>query len=165
MLNLVWQELQVRRAQDIMKTRWGPSPWFGPMMVQGQWPGERDKETVLKKEWRIQLLWELWVWLQMRRPWGPHQNQISWHTWRESTLMDWSICDVSRWRGTGSIGQTPGSQARGPTGRRLAGATEVGLNCHLSAPGALTPLAPISASVSWGLLFPSQDPSQGGQAP
>lgn len=74
----------------------------------------------------------------------PSSESKPWHRWRESRLMDWSLCDMSRRSRTGSIGQTSGSQAGSPIGRRLAGITEVGLDCHLSVPGALTRLASIS---------------------
>lgn len=80
-------------------------------------------------------------------------------------MMDRSLCDTSKQSRAGSIQQTPGPQGRGPAGRGLAGVTEVGRDCHPSAPGALTSPDPFSAGVSWGLLFPSDDPSQGGQAP
>lgn len=35
-LNLVWQQLRLRKVQSVMKMQWGSSSWFGPVTVQGK---------------------------------------------------------------------------------------------------------------------------------
>lgn len=70
--SVVWQQFRLRKGQRIMETRRDSSPWFGPVTVHDKWSGESRRKLV-EKHCRAQLLWELWVWLQMGvwalRPW------------------------------------------------------------------------------------------------
>lgn len=105
----------------------------------------------------VWLLVGIWALIQMSRScdsFSTHQNQRSWHRWRESWVMGWSLCDLSRQKQAGFIVQTPGPHGRDPMNRRPAWVPLADLGSYPSGPAALVPFAPFSPTVSWELMFP-----------
>lgn len=105
----------------------------------------------------VWLLVGIWALIEMSRScdsFSTHQNQRSWHRWRESWVMGWSFCDLNRQKQAGFIVQTPEPHGRDPMNRRPAWVPVADLCSFPSGPAALMPFAPFSPTVSWELMFP-----------
>ena len=101
----------------------------------------------------VWLLVGIWALIQISRScdsFSAHQNQ----RWRESWVMGWSLCALSRQKLASFIVQTPEPHGWGLMNRRPAWVPVADLGSYLSGPAALVTVAPFSPTVSRELMFP-----------